>query len=224
MKLYMHPASTTSRPISLFAAESGIVLDEQVIDLMSGEHLGPDYLALNPNGMVPMLDDDGFRLTESSAILKYLAEKTGSPAYPTALRDRARVNEAMDWLSANLYRDCGFNLVYPQIFPHHCRGSDEANRATVAWGRDRTGRWLQVLDEHFIGPRSSFVCLDRLTLADYLGAGLVTVADVIGQDFDRYPNIARWLDGMRSLPNWSRVNEGFNGMVDAYRGQTFISV
>ena len=64
MKLFYHPASTTSRIIMMFAAEEGVALEYQVVDLMKGEHLKPEYKALNPNCLVPMLDDDGFRLTE----------------------------------------------------------------------------------------------------------------------------------------------------------------
>jgi glutathione S-transferase len=89
MKLYYHPASTTSRPIMLFAAESGLDLEFQIIDILTGEHLQPAYVAINPNHQVPLLQDGDFRLTESSAILKYLAEKTGSRAYPTDLYEGA---------------------------------------------------------------------------------------------------------------------------------------
>ena len=134
MKLYMNPVSTTSRPVSLFAAEAGIPLDEIVIDLTTGEHRMPAFLAVNPNGLVPVLDDDGFVLTESSAILKYLAMKANSPLYPDDLRERARVNEAMDWLNANFYRDFGFNYVYPQIMSHHRRRTDTGNADVVAMG------------------------------------------------------------------------------------------
>lgn len=223
MKLYMHPASPTSRPISLFAAESGIDLDEQVIDLMSSEHLQPDYLAVNPNGLVPVLEDGDFRLTESAAILRYLADKVDSPAYPKDLRARARVNEAIDWFNANLYRDLGYNFIYPQLFPHHHRRSGEGTDATVAWGQARACHWLGLLDRHLIGPDADYVCLNQLTLADYFGAGLVTLAEVIRFDFAAYVNIARWLDGMKRLPNWPRVNAGFYGMVDHYKGMTFLA-
>ena len=75
MKLYMHPVSMTSRPVRLFMAEKGLKADEEVIDLMSGAHYQEPYASLNPNKLVPMLEDDGFKLTESSAILKYLADK-----------------------------------------------------------------------------------------------------------------------------------------------------
>jgi len=94
MKLYYHPASTVSRMVMLFAAEEGIALDYEVVDLMSGAHHQPAYKAVNPNALVPVLDDDGFVLTESAAILRYLAGKTGSRAYPADLKARARVRFA----------------------------------------------------------------------------------------------------------------------------------
>ena len=90
MKLFMHPVSTAARPIRLFIAENGIACEEVFVDLMTGAHLQEAYASLNPNQLVPMLDDDGFRLTESSAILKYLADKFELPSYPKDLRERAR--------------------------------------------------------------------------------------------------------------------------------------
>ena len=105
MKLYHHPVSTTSRPVVLFASESGIALDYQVVDLFTGAQYQPEFEAINPSHQVPVLEDDGFRLTESSAILKYLADKQGSAAYPTDPRQRARVNERLDWFNTGFYRD-----------------------------------------------------------------------------------------------------------------------
>src|SRR5690349_22538264 len=117
MKLYYHPISTTCRPIMLFAAEAGIALDYEFVDLFTGAHYKPEYEAINPSKQVPVLDDGDFRLTESSAILKYLADKADSPAYPKDLQKRARVNERMDWLNTGFYRDFAYGMLYPQIFP-----------------------------------------------------------------------------------------------------------
>src|SRR4030095_6959103 len=97
MKLYYHPASTASRPVLLFAAESGIDLDLQLVDIFKGEHLPPAYPALHPNALLPMLRDGYCRPTESSAILKYVADKIDSPLSPKGLQQRARVSERMDW-------------------------------------------------------------------------------------------------------------------------------
>jgi len=141
MKLYYHPVSTTSRPVWLFIAENGIDCELKVVDLMKGEHYQPQYVAINPNRMVPVLEDGDFRLTESSAILKYLAEKTGSPAYPKELRSRAKVNEMMDWINTQVCRELAYGLVYPQIFPNHKRRSDEAHAGTIAWGKEKAQAW-----------------------------------------------------------------------------------
>jgi glutathione S-transferase len=96
MKLYMHPVSTATRPVRLFIAENGIKCDEELVDILQGAHYQEPCGSLNPNRMVPMLEDDGFRLTESSAILKYLADKYDLPSYPKDLKKRAKVNEVMD--------------------------------------------------------------------------------------------------------------------------------
>src|SRR3954468_6472846 len=105
MKLYMHPVSMTSRPVRLFIAENAIAVEEQVVDLMTGEHYKDPFVAVNPNRMVPVLEDGDFRLTESPAILKCLSDKTNPPAYPKDLKQRAKVNEMMDWLNTQFYRE-----------------------------------------------------------------------------------------------------------------------
>jgi glutathione S-transferase len=211
VKIYYHPASTTSRPIMLFAAESGIDADFQVVDLFTGEHYKQPYEAINPNHLVPVLEDGDFRLTESSAILKYLAEKSGSPAYPKDLKERARVNERMDWINTQLCRDFAYGFVYPQMFPFHKRRSDEAQDATLAWGKERAQGWLKVLDEHVLGTKNAYLCGDRITLADYFGAPFVALGHVVRSDFAAYPNVQRWLGRMQALPNWKKVNETIDG-------------
>jgi glutathione S-transferase len=93
--------------------------------------------------LVPPLEDGDLRLTESSAILKYLADKIDSPAYPKDPNLRAKVNEMMDWINANFYRDFGYGLCYPQLFPHLKRHSDEAQAATLETAKEQTQRWLR---------------------------------------------------------------------------------
>ena len=68
--LYMNPASTACRPVSLFIAEKKLAVTEQFVDLMKGEHRAAAFTAINPNCLVPVLEDGDFRMTESSAILK----------------------------------------------------------------------------------------------------------------------------------------------------------
>jgi glutathione S-transferase len=224
MKLYMHPVSMTSRPVRLFAAANNIPMDEEVVDLFTGAHLQPPYSNINPNCLVPMLEDGDFKLTESSAILKYLADKIGSPAYPKDLKQRAKVNEIMDWINTNFYREWAYNLCYPQLFPHLKRRSDEAQTATLEFGKENAKRWLKVLNDYWIGPKNTYLCGDQITIADYFGACLVTLGEVVGIDFAPYPNVKRWLDTMKKLPAWNKVNEAFNGLVQSVKGQQFVTL
>jgi glutathione S-transferase len=224
MKLYMHPVSMTSRPVRLFIAESKIPVEEEVVDVMTGAHLKPPYATINPNCLVPMLEDGDLRLTESSAILKYLADKIGSPAYPKELKQRAKVNELMDWINTNFYREWGYGLCYPQLFPHMKRRSDEAHAATIEWGKEQSKRWLQVLNDHWLGPNKKYLLGDQITIADYFGACLVTLGEVIKVDFSGYPNVKRWLDAMKKLPSWSPVNEAFDGLVAAMKDRQFVTI
>jgi glutathione S-transferase len=221
MKLYMHPVSTVCRPIRLLCAEGGIEMEEETVDLMTGAHHKEPYASLNPNRQVPLLVDGDLRLTEGSAILKYLADKYDLPSYPKDLKKRAKVNEVMDWLNTGFYRDFGYNLVYPQLFPHHKRRSDEAHAGTLVWGQESSKKWLQLLNDHWIGPKRQYLCGDEITIADYFGASMVSIGDLIGCNLANYPNVQRWLSNMKKLKSWDKVNEVFSGFVAGNKDKVF---
>ena len=225
MKFYYHPVSTTCRPIMLLAGEAGIELDNQLIDLFTGAQYQPDYEAINPSHQVPVLDDDGFRLTESSAILKYLADKKGTATYPSDPRQRARIHERMDWFNTGFYRDFSYGFIYPQIFPFMRRPDEVVQAGTIAYGREKALGWLKILDQSLIGPRNKFLCGEAITIADYFGAILVVGGESIGASFSAYPNIARWLGQMKALRSWQTVNAVFyQYMVDPNKGKTFVGL
>jgi len=224
MKLYYHPASTTSRIVQQFALDQGIDLDYQIVDLFTGEHLKPEFAKINPNCLVPVLEDGDFRLTESSAILKYLADKAGSPAYPKDLKARARVNEMMDWFNANFYKDFAYGLIYPQTFPHHKRPSEEIQSGTLDWGKQKTLAWLKILDESLIGPNKAYLCGDKITLADYMGAEMISLGELIRCGYSAYPNIGRWLRNMKALKSWAKVHEAIDGFAASLKDKSFVAI
>jgi glutathione S-transferase len=224
MKLYMHPVSTAARPVRLLIAEHGIKCDEEFVDILKGEQHQEPYASLNPSRLVPMLEDDDLRLTEGSAILKYLADKYNLPVYPKDLKKRAKVNEMMDWLNTQFYREFGYGLIYPQLFPNHKRRSDEAHAGTIAWGQEGAARWLKVLNDHLIGPDKPYLCGSEITIADYFGSALVSIGELVGCDYSDYPNVARWLGNVKKLNSWNRINEVFNGFVAGNKGREFVRV
>jgi len=214
LRLYYEPAATTCRPVMLFADEAGIALDHVHVDIFAGEHAAPDFAAINPNRAVPVLDHDGFRLTECSAILKYLAELCGSPAYPSAPRARAGVNQMMDWFISGFSQDYCYGLVYAQVLPEY-RRAEPVHGAELARFRVRAARRLAVLDG-WIGA-NAFLCGEQITLADYLGGAFVSLGELIEFDFSPYPNVSRWLDALQRRPSWDAVHSGFYGWRSATR-------
>ena len=221
MKIYYHPVSTTSRPVVLFAQENNLPIEFQVVDLMKGEHVQPPYAAINPSKLVPLLEDGDFRLTESSAILKYLAEKFDSPAYPKDLKSRARVNEAMDWINTQLCRDLAYGLVYPQIFPMHKRPTEQQQQGQLAWAKERAQGWMKVLDASLIGPNRKYLCGAEITIADYFASSFVSLAEFIRCDLSPYPNLKRWYERMKALKTWNKVHEVFYGFAGSMKDAKF---
>lgn len=224
MKLYFHPASTCSRTVVLFAAESGIAYDPVVVDILNGAQFGEAFLAVNPKSMVPVLDDDGFVLSESAAILLYLAEKHGSPALPADLAGRARMHEVMHWLNCDFYKDWGYGLIYPQVFPHHVRQPIEANDVVIRWGQGKVQRHLDYLDQKLLGDGRPYMTGDRLTLADYHAAGLFSAGELIRMDLTPWPNVAAWYGRMQAMGSWATVTEVLHGFVGMLKDKPFVGL
>jgi glutathione S-transferase len=201
LTLYDMRDSPHARKVRLLAAELGISLKKVERDPRKGETRKPDYLAMNPNGRVPVLDDDGFVVWESPAILKYLAAKHperglgGADAKEAALIDQwlfwwaAGPEAAMDALTWELF-------IKPTVLRQP--GNDPG---IVADAHARLARFLPVLDRQLEGR-------------DYV-IGPLSVADfAIGPRFDRpptllkfdvapYRNIAAWHARLRAKPYWS---------------------
>jgi glutathione S-transferase len=223
LKLYMHPVSTVSRPVRLFIAEKNLPVTEQLVDLMTGEHHQPAYVAINPNKAVPALEEGGFRLTESSAILKYLAARFDAPEYPKDLQQRASVDSRLDWFNTGFYKDFGYGLVYPQIFPHHKRPTDDQHAGTISWGKDKAKTWLGVLNNDILGS-NDYVANNRISIADYFGVCLLTAGELIGCKFEGFPNLQRWVGNMKQLQHWKGVNEVMYGLAGSMAEKKFETV
>jgi glutathione S-transferase len=221
--LYMNPVSTACRPVSLFIAEKKLPVTEQVVDLMKGEQRGTAFTAINPCCLVPVLEDGDFRMAESSAILKYLASRYEAPEYPKDVKQRAKVDEAMDWFNTQFYRDFGYGLLYPQLFPHHKRPTDDQQQGTIEWGKNKAKAWLEILDQHMLG-KDDYVANNQISIADYFGACLLTAGEMVGCTFEGYPNIQRWLARIKKFPSWAKVNEVMYGFAASLRERKFQTV
>ena len=68
----------------------------------------------------------------------------------------------MDWFNTHFYRDYAYGVVYPQVFPHHKRPSEEMQKGTIAWGKELTKKWLQVLNDHWLGKGNKYLTGDEI--------------------------------------------------------------
>jgi len=224
MKLYTFPASRVCRPIAMFIADHGMTVEQHVVDLMAGEQYQPAFSAINPNNAVPVLEDDAFRLTESSAILKYLADVVNSPTYPKPLQARARVNEAMDWVNTGLYRSFGYNLCYPQVLDHIKLSDPNAQALVLAAGRKASQRYLGIMNDHLLGTSNHYLCGQSLSIADYLASSILTLGELTGCRFAVWPNVQRWYERMQAMPNWQSANAALYAWAGFTRGPDYVLV
>lgn len=88
-------------------------------------------------------------------------------------------------------------------------------------GQGGSKKWLQILNDHWIGPKKQFLCGDQTTIADYFGSGLVSLGELIGCDFSKYPNIDRWLNNVKKLKTWTKTHEVFYGLKDSLKDKSF---
>lgn len=130
----------------------------------------------------------------------------------------------MQWFYSNFYKDLGHGMVYPQLLPHHKRQTDEIQAGTIEWGRKKVKNWLEILDKDIIGPSRKFLCGDKITLADYVGAEMVAMGELVGSDYRDYPNVCRWLKDMKALKHWNEVHEVVNGFAASLKGRQFVAI
>jgi glutathione S-transferase len=82
---------------------------------------------------------------------------------------------------------------------------------------------LKILDKRIIGG-NKFLCGDEITIADYFGAEILAAGDLISASFKAYPNVERWMNTMRALPSWKKVNEATDGFAASLKGKPFVTI
>lgn len=211
MQLYCDPASTTGRPLLMLIAELDLDVEVRSVNLMTGEHRSPAFLALNPNGQVPVLVDGPFRLTESGAILRYLTTLTPSRLVPIDRIGAARLDEALDWFKTGFAGDFCAGVVYAQLVPHFRYPDERVQAAVLARAYERSAARFAVLDQHMLRGRA-FLCGDDMTIADMVGAAMVTLGEGVRYDLSPYPNIQAWISRLKARPSWAPANQAFEAL------------
>ncbi len=147
MKLYGFPPSPNTWKVRAVAAQLGLRLDLEFVDLTKGQSHTPEYLALNPTGRTPVLVDGDFTLWESTAIMQYLASRTSNALWPNDARTRADIMRWQSWQLQHWSKEGCEPLIFERLVKKFLNlGTPDA--AVVAKGTESFNREARVLDAH----------------------------------------------------------------------------
>ena len=193
MKLHSHPLSGNVHKVRLLLSALGLAHDSVVVDLAAGAHRQPEFLARNPRGQVPVLEDGDVLLHDAQAILVYLARRyaPGSPWLPDEPVAAVRVQR---WLS---------------IAAGEMKFGPAAARFITVWRGPG-----DLAETHALAARLFRFMEDQLAIRAFLAGDQPTIADVSGYPYtvrapegrislDPYPHIRAWLARLEAIPGWT---------------------
>ena len=193
LKIYGVARSRAFR-ILWMAKELGLDYQHVKVDFASGETREPGFLALNPNGHVPVIDDDGLILWESMAINLYLAKKYGAGGlYPDRLEDEARAWQWSLWGMTEVERPVLTAMMNRAVYPEERRDLAAADAAESALAQP-----LKVLDGAL--GRSANLLGESFTVADLNVASILAWARPAQIDMSAFPKVAEWLKNCAERP------------------------
>lgn len=203
MKVYGHPMSTCTRKVLTVLAEKGHEAEFVLVDLMKGEHKRDEHVMRQPFGVVPALEDDGFWLYESRAMVRYLDEKLSGPKLmPSDAKERALAEQ---WISVeySYFTPAAMKIIYQMLFTR--MGGGTPDMSIVEKGRAETARALDVAEktlvkqEFFGGKHFSLADVSWMPYVQYLFASeagdLITSRD----------GVRAWWERVSTRPSWKKV-------------------
>lgn len=199
LKLHGIAASRAARGLWLLK-EMGVPFEHVSQTYKGGATHTPEFLKLNPNGHVPVLEDDGIVVWESMAINLYLARKIGGPLAPASLSEEAEVLRWTFWAVTECEKDALTVLMHRVGMPAEQRDESLAARAEKAlvkpWG---------VLEGQLAGR--SYIAANRFTVADVNVASVLGWAQVSTALMQAHPRVAEWLKGCMARPAQQEVRQ-----------------
>ena len=200
MKLYDFAFSPNCRKVRAVAYELGVTFEHGHVDLLRGGSHQSSYLALNPNGRVPVLVDGDFVLWESTAIMRYIAAKSGGRLLPSELRAQAEMDRWLSWQLAHLgpaISKVAFERVVKKVL-----GQGAPDEAAIAAGSRDFAQLTGILDAAL--ERREFIA-GMLSIADFALASHYSIAKTAGLDLAPFPRVSEWLSRVLARDSMKRA-------------------
>ncbi len=203
MKFYTFPASPNCRKVDAVIKHLGIKDVEVVItDISKGASRTPEYLAINPMGRVPALEDGDLKLWESNAICLYLCERQGENGlWPKDAAVRGDVARWLFWESSHLIKAVSV-FMYENLIKR-LFGMGDPDTAKLQAGAEEFHALAVTLDKRLEGR--SFLAGDALTLADFVVGADFTYAVPAQMPIDNYANIKAWYARLGEVDAWKET-------------------
>ncbi|AQS47276.1 maleylacetoacetate isomerase [Thioclava nitratireducens] len=191
-RLHDYWRSSASYRVRIALALAGIEWQAAPVDLTTGAQRDPDYLAVNPQGLVPTLEIDGDRFTQSLAIVEYLNETRALGLLPEAPADRAHVRALAQAIAVDIHPVCNLRVA------KHAVAASNGAITMESWMQTFIAPGLAAVEEMISGE--SFCWRDQLTLADLCLVPQIYNARRWGIDLAPMPNITRIAAHLETLP------------------------
>ncbi len=188
IKLYRHPISGHAHRAELMLSLLDIPHELIDVDLLKGEQRASEFLALNPFGQVPVIDDEGTIISDSNAILVYLARKYGNGDWLP--KDAVGASAVQKWLSVAAGAIATGPALARLVVLFKTNHDHEAAKQVA---NKLFAQMDQVLSDH------TFLVGEHATIADVAGYSYIAHAPEGGVSLDPYPHIRVWLSRIESL-------------------------
>lgn len=216
IRLHVFPPSP--RAIKVLAVKNFLGLETEVcaLDYYKADQLQPEFAKLNPNRRMPVLEEDGWVLWESNAILFFLAtKKPDSGLWPTNAREQAEVMRWLSWESSHW--DPAWDILITERVKKQAFVTRESGRRTegttndpqaadperLAEGNRAVRELAGILDKQLVGQ--SWIAGEKLTIADFALAPWMLATAMVGTPFDDFKAVQRWYAKVAALPAWQQA-------------------
>jgi glutathione S-transferase len=197
MKLYGFPPSPNTWKVRAVAAQLGIPLELELVDLTKPRTAA--YLALSPAGRTPTLVDGDFTLWESNAIMQHVASRSANSLWPDNARTRADITRWQCWQLAHWSAEACQPLTF-QRFVKKVLNLGPPDPAVIAKATEAFNREARMLDDHL--SKRSYLVGNALTLADLAVAASVAYANQAEIPLAQYSHVRDWAARIHALPAW----------------------
>jgi len=204
LKIYGADLSAPANKVRMAANALELEYEYVRVSIRDGENRTEEYLKMHPAGKVPVIDDDGFVLFESDAIIKYLAAGQASPLYPSDNQQRALIDQWMDFATIHVGGAMG-RVVFNRIFASFARVP--VDERSLNDGLKFLNRFLPVVDRQL--AKAAYVAGEQFSLADIVLLATLDPAEAAEVDLASYAHITKWREALRQKDFYTQCHQSY---------------